>query len=178
MANKQALRELQARLADRLQAARTQTRGRSWLAVESAGTGFLFPLHEAGEIFPAGEVLPVPHSHPWFLGVANLRGHLHGVVELAAFLGLRAAGPGRPQARLVGFNAALDLNCVLLVDRLCGLRGESDLAPEAAPEDDGAAAAGRPRFAGGRLRDAAGRPWQELSLAALAADEAFLTIVD
>lgn len=174
MANKQALRELQSRLAERLQAARTQARGRSWLAVESAGTGFLFPLHEAGEIFAPTEVQPVPHSHRWFIGVANLRGHLHGVVELAAFLGLRPGGAGRSQPRLVGFNESLDLNCVLLVDRLCGLRGETDLTPD--PEDD--TGASRPRFAGARLRDAAGRSWQELSLAALAVDEAFLTIVD
>ncbi len=173
MANKQALRDLQARLAERLQVARTQVRGRSWLAVESGGAGFLFPLHEAGEIFPATELQPVPHSHPWFLGIANLRGRLNGVVELAAFLGLRPAAPSRTQARLVGFNEALDVNCVLLVDRLCGLRGESDVSVEA----DGDAAE-RPRFAGSRLRDAAGRSWQELSLAALAADDAFLTIVD
>ncbi|MET0351837.1 MAG: chemotaxis protein CheW, partial [Rhizobacter sp.] len=32
MANKEALRELQTRLADRLRAARTQERGKSWLA--------------------------------------------------------------------------------------------------------------------------------------------------
>jgi hypothetical protein len=29
-------------------------------------------------------VLPVPHTQPWFMGVANLRGGLHGVVDLAA----------------------------------------------------------------------------------------------
>ena len=49
MANKEALRELQSRLAEKLQAARTQERGRSWLAVECAGHGFLFPLNEAGD---------------------------------------------------------------------------------------------------------------------------------
>ena len=39
MAKKEALRELQSRLAERLQAARTQQRGSSWLAVEVAGRG-------------------------------------------------------------------------------------------------------------------------------------------
>ena len=42
MAKKEALRELQSRLAERLQAARTQQRGSSWLAVEVAGRGILF----------------------------------------------------------------------------------------------------------------------------------------
>jgi twitching motility protein PilI len=171
MANKQALRDLQSRLADRLQAAQTEQRGRSWLAVECGARGFLFPLRDAGEIFPIAPMAPVPHSHRWFLGVSNLRGHLHGVVDLAVFLGLKTGESNRDQARLVGFNQALDINCVLLVDRLSGLRSEQDLEAEA---DDGTL---RPKFAGGRYRDASSRVWQELNLAALAADEAFLGIV-
>src|SRR6187200_1459210 len=171
MANKQALRDLQSRLADRLQAAQTEQRGRSWLAVECGARGFLFPLRDAGEIFPIAPMERVPHSHRWFLGVSNLRGHLHGVVDLAVFLGLKTGDSNRDQARLVGFNQVLDINCVLLVDRLSGLRSEGDLEAEA---DDGTP---RPKFAGGRYRDASSRVWQELNLAALAADEAFLGIV-
>lgn len=171
MANKQALRELQTRLADRLQAARTQVRGESWLAVECSGRGFLLPLREAGEIFALAPVLAVPYSHPWFVGVANLRGHLHGVVDLAAFLGVKMAEAGRDQSRLVGFNPALDINCVLLVDKLSGLRSRDDLTPEPDPSTE------RPAFVGARLRDASGRLWQELLLSALAGDEAFLRIV-
>jgi twitching motility protein PilI len=172
MANKEALRELQSRLAERLQAARTQDRGKSWLAVECAGRGLLFPLAQAGEIFQLGALQPVPHTQGWFVGVANLRGHLHGVVDLAGFLGVKTHEAGREQSRLVGFNAALDINCVLLVDKLSGLRSDDELTPE--PVDDAAA---RPAFAGAVLRDANGRLWQELNLAALVGDEAFLKIV-
>jgi twitching motility protein PilI len=171
MAKKEALRELQSRLAERLQAARTQQRGSSWLAVEVGGRGILFPLKEAGEIFGPAPLVPVPHTHRWFMGVSNLRGHLHGVVDLAGFLGVKAGDAPSQQAQLVGFNQALDLNCVLLVDRLAGLRGDDQLTRE---PDDGAP---RPAFVGARYRDANGRQWQELSLAALAGDEAFLKIV-
>lgn len=171
MANKQALRDLQARLAERLQAARTEPLARSWLAVECSSRGFLFPLGDAGEIFAMVPLQPVPHSHRWFLGVANLRGHLHGVVDLAGFLGVKATESGRDQARLVGFNQAFDINCVLMVDRLSGLRSTEELTQEA---DDQAV---RPAFAGARFRDAAGRVWQELRLAELAEDESFLRIV-
>jgi twitching motility protein PilI len=170
MANKAALRELQARLAERLQAARTQQRGKSWLAVECSARGFLFPLGEAGEIFPLAPVQPVPHTHRWFLGVSNLRGHLNGVVDLAAFLGVKSSEAGRDQARLVGFNQQLGINCAMLVDKLAGLRSESQLTPE--PDD----AVPRPAFVGQRYRDAAGRSWQELNLAELAGDAAFLRI--
>lgn len=173
MAKKEALRELQSRLAERLQAARTQQRGKSWLAVDCAGYGFLFPLAEAGETFAqVPPLLPVPHTESWFLGVANLRGHLNGVVDLAGFLGLSpAAAAAREATRLVGFNAALGLNCALRVDRLAGLRNAAELTIEA--QDAGA----RPAFVGDRYRDAAGRLWQELSLAQLAADRSFLGIV-
>jgi twitching motility protein PilI len=171
MANKQALRDLQTRLAERLQAARTQVRGQSWLAVECSGRGFLLPLREAGEIFALAPIVAVPYSQRWFVGVANLRGHLHGVVDLAAFLGVKSHEVGREQTRLVGFNQSLDINCALMVDRLSGLRSEAELTSE--PADNGP----RPAFVGTRLRDASGRLWQELLLSALANDESFLKIV-
>jgi twitching motility protein PilI len=180
MANKVALRELQTRLAERLQEARTQERGKSWLAVEAGGHALLFPLHDAGEIFPVGPMLPVPHTHQWFLGVANLRGGLHGVIDLGGFLsGARQrasdAEPGveagRDQHRLVALNPALECHAALLVDRLAGLRNPAQLRPEASDGDP------RPAFAGDRYRDDSGRLWQEVRLAALASDPAFLKIV-
>lgn len=174
MAQREALRELQTRLAERLQAARTGDGQRAWLAVEASGTGFLLPLDQAGEIFPPGPILPLPHAQPWFLGVTNLRGGLHGVVDLGAFLGLRPAGAvaagGRDGGRLLAFSAALRVLSALRIDHMSGLRRASELTavPAAGP---------RPAFAGRLLRDGAGRLWQELDLAALAASEAFLSIV-
>lgn len=173
MANKEALRELQTRLAERLQAARSQSDAANWLAVECAGQGVLLPLAQAGEIFPIGPLVAVPHTQAWFVGVANLRGKLHGVVDLARFLGLAgAAAPqevGREQSRLIAFGAALEINCALLVDRLAGLRSAEQLQTD----DDGRP---RPAFAGTRYVDTAGRRWQALQLSALAGDEAFLKV--
>jgi twitching motility protein PilI len=171
MANKEALRELQTRLAERLSTARAQPAGKSWLAVECGSRGFLFPLRDAGEIYALAPLLPVPHTHRWFLGVANLRGHLHGVVDLGGFLGIRSEGH-REQARLVGFNPSLQINAALLVDRLSGLRAENQLSADATP-----VAGQRPPFVGLGYRDGAGRLWQELNLTELARDEAFLRIV-
>lgn len=175
MANKEALRELQHRLAERLKAVRGQAHSQSWLAVECSGRGFLLPLQEAGEIFAQTTIVPVAHAKPWFLGVANLRGGLHGVVDLAAFLGVkdaeRVAEMGRDRAQLVAFNAGMEINCALLVDRLAGLRSSGQLASE---PDAGQA---RPPFAGGCFRDATGRLWQELELSELARHAAFLGIV-
>jgi twitching motility protein PilI len=173
MANREALRELQARLATRLQQARTEVRVQSWLAVECAGQGFLVPLPTAGEIFPVGKLLPVPHTHAWFMGVANLRGGLHGVVDLAAFLGLRApmaVDSVREQSQLLAFNATQGAHCAVLVDKLAGLRSATQLTAEPADETV------RPAFAGQRWRDAEGRVWQEIDLGALARNEQYLAI--
>jgi twitching motility protein PilI len=176
MANREALRELQSRLAARLQSSQDQTRTANWLAVEAGGQGFLFGLAHAGEIFPLSALKPVPHTHGWFAGVANLRGGLHGVVDLAAFLGLRA--PALPEsvrehARLVALNPALGAQCALLVERLAGLRLPDQLQREPG-EDDSA----RPAFAGPVWRDAEGRAWQEIDLSALARHEQFLGIAE
>lgn len=174
MANKEGLRELQGRLAERLQAARSVERPTGWLAVEAGGHGFLLPLAEAGEIFPSKALVPVPHTLSWFIGVANLRGTLAGVVDLAAFLGLPSSSAPGDQARVVAFNPALEINAGLRVERLAGLRNPEQLTVEPALE----AASAPPAFVGRRLRDDSGRLWQELRLAELARDERFLHIVE
>ena len=174
MANREALRELQSRLAQRLQAARTEARSVAWLAVECAGQGMLVALPTAGEIFPLGTLLPVPHTQPWFAGVANLRGGLHGVVDLAAFLGLRptmsASDAVREHSQLLALNANLGSHCALLIEKLAGLRSADQLTAE--PAEDGP----HPSFAGARWRDADGRVWQEIDLPALAQNDQFLGI--
>lgn len=174
MAKREALRELQTRLAERLQAAMTELPSASWLAVQCGGQGLMFPLRTAGEIFTAAGVLPVPHTQPWFLGVANLRGGLHGVVDLAGFLGLRtrplAVDNLGDQARLLALNPASGGHCALLVDRLAGLRNPGQLTR--LPDPPGP----RPSFAGARYRDTQGQEWQEIDLAALAQQEQFLGI--
>ena len=175
MANKTALRELQQRLAERMQAAREQTLIATWLAVECAGVGLLFSLKQASEIFAPVPIKPVPYAKPWLAGVANLRGGLFTVVDLAVYLGLRDAAAGRAvasQSRLVSLGTDLNLNCALLVDRLAGLRSDEQL-PLVAQQPTGT----RPRFAGALRRDEAGRHWQEINLEALSRQENFLHIV-
>lgn len=170
MAKKDALRELQMRLASRLQAARDQPREAGWLAVECASAGLLLPLAQAGEIHALRDVTRVPHAVDWLTGVANVRGQLDAVIDLAAFLHLRDPGPVRPGAQLVVFNPQLGINAGLMIDRLAGLRDSSQL--ERLP-DDGQA---RPPFARHAWRDAQGRRWDELDLALLVSDSMFLEV--
>ena len=174
MSNKIALRELQSRLASRLQAAREQPREAGWLAVECAGVGLLLPLGQAGEIQAARDLTPVPHALPWLAGVANVRGQLSAVIDLALFLGLREAhaqvGAARLSAQLVVVNANLRVNCALMIDRLAGLRDTDQLDRVDTPPS------GRPHFASQQWCDKEGRLWEELDLSALVADPLFLDV--
>ncbi len=163
MAKKEALRELQSRLAERPAGGTDAAARQSWLAVECSGRGFLFPLQRGRrDLCQSAPMVPVPHTHPWFLGVANLRGHLHGVVDLAGFLGVKTGESVRANSRaLVGFNQTLDLNCALLVDRLAGLRSEEQLRREtddsspSPPSSVALSRCGRPAVA----RTEPGRRW-------------------
>ena len=124
------------------------------------------------EIFAVPDIAQVPHTQSWLTGVANLRGGLFAVVDLAGFLGLRQQTTRSDQSRLVALNPKLEINCALLVDRLAGLRNSDELSAVDATDVEPV-----PQFVGQRLRDRQGRLWQELNLQALAADEHFLGIV-
>lgn len=171
---KDALMELQGRLAEKLQAVRVVSSPTGWLAVECAGQPLLLPLSDAGEIFPVSTILPVPYTRRWFLGVTNLRGVLVGVVDLGAFLGLRdgRGGSTRDQARIIALSSGLEVNAALLVDRLAGLRNPTQLTlvAENLP--------GQPAFASAQYQDESGKIWQELRLSLLCRDEQFLQILD
>ena len=174
MANRDALRAFQSRLAGRLQAARSSGVSASWLAVEAGDARFLFPLGHAGEIFPWTPPQPVPYTEPWFLGVSNLRGGLYGVVELATFAAGRRNGAvsdaARAQSRLVALNELLEVNCALLIDRLVGLRGVEAFVASQPPAEDA------PSWMGASYTDETGEQWQEVNLQALSQQPQFLNI--
>ena len=174
MANRQALRDLQTRLADRLLIARKQGVAASWLAVETGSKKYLLPLSQSGEIFPWAGIQLVPYTQTWFLGVANLRGGLFGVVDLASFVDGKPPkfknDIERADSRLVVLNSALDVNCALLIDRLSGLRNQMAFKdflekPEHAPI-----------YFGNTYIDLNDDIWQEINLQVLALYNHFLTI--
>ena len=174
MAKREALRDLQTRLAQRLQAAQSEGMSVAWLAVRAGDTNYLLPLGQSGEIVPLGNAQPVPYAKDWFRGVINIRGNLYGVVDLAGFLATEA-GAARPAATapessVVTLNALLEVNCALQVDSLAGLRGGDAFASSApAPAD-------APDYFGNRFVDTEGQPWQEINLRVLSQSPRFLSI--
>jgi len=160
------LRQYQQQLLERMQAARTSSGARAnQLGVEIGGVRYLLDLLEAGEIVPVPALTRVPLTQPWYLGLANIRGNLVGVVDLAAYLGQPAVQGNAPPgaARIVTLAPALGVPCGLLATRVVGLRHAADMDP-IRPSDNT------------KLRDADGLDWTPLALADLVREERFLQV--
>jgi twitching motility protein PilI len=153
------LRQYQAQLLERMQAARSNTNARvSQLGVQLGQARVLLDLGQAGEIVPLMPLTTVPLTQPWYLGLANIRGNLISVVDLARFLGLGDTVAGS-DCRVITFGAGMGVNCAMLVSKVHGLRNAS------AMEQDGDG-----------LRDTDGVHWTPLDLAALVRDQRFMQI--
>ena len=95
------------------------------------GVGFRIGRHrfvggfgDVVEILALPAITPVPGAQPWMLGLANVRGSLHGVVDLKQFMeGERSAVNEGQRALLVRQPGG---NVVLLVDELYGQRSFND----------------------------------------------------
>jgi twitching motility protein PilI len=172
------LKSFQARVAERLRVAREQGVTASWLAVSIQGLHCLFPLSQANEVLPLTTIIPVPYSKSWFLGAINARGRIYGVVDLADYLVQEArqtvvASPNTnavSEFSLVGLNTELNLNCVLMVNKVMGLRTLENFPESMQP------AADAPDFFGTVYQDVTGTYWQELNLRNLSHSPGFLSI--
>ena len=141
----------------------------SRLGLSSGGERWLIRLGDAGEVITVPTIVSVPHTRAWFLGVANIRGNLFSVVDFAGFLG-QPATVMSGMTRLILFSTrAGELNAGVVVQRVLGLRNLSELAPAAPPQE-------APAWYAERWMDADGNAWQEIDLARLAHDPAFLQV--
>ena len=120
------LRDFTAQLAARLQAAPGPLATPARLAVRIGTESFLIDMSSAGEIVTAPPVTPVPWTKPWFLGLANVRGRLVGVIDLLCLAGGTPIAADDAQ-QLIVFNEGSKFNVGLLITRAFGLRNIQDL---------------------------------------------------
>jgi twitching motility protein PilI len=180
MADRESLKDMQSRLAERLKLAKTSGVSAAWLAVSAGGANYLLPLRQSGELLPISQSQVVPHTKPWFLGVTAIRGTLFGTVDLAQFIA--HAGGADEDAMdgmliledetpsLVTINPLIEAGCALQVGRLSGLRS-ADAFASSSP-----APAGAPSFFGNQFFDPQGGHWQEINLQTLSQSPQFLNI--
>lgn len=115
------LREFQQNLIDRLQETDVSAFRVSTLGVQIAGANWLVDMADISEISPMPPMTTVPFAKPWFRGVANVRGNLFGVIDMAAYdHSGTASGDADNRVLLVAERYAF--NAALLVDKIFGLR--------------------------------------------------------
>jgi len=164
------LREFQQNLIDRLRvkdlsAARVDT-----LGVQIAGRNWLVDMVDISEVLPLPALTAVPFTRPWFRGVANVRGNLFSVVDMAAYEHSgTAASTGSGQVSGDANNRVLlvadrfAFNVALLVDRVLGLR---DARTWSQSEVDGQI----------EYRDEQSASWRKLDVRGLLGQAEFLQI--
>lgn len=115
------LREFQQELIDRLQAADAAGARVSTLGVQIAGRYWLVQMEDISEVLPLPALTAVPFTKPWFRGLANVRGNLYGVIDMAAYERSGAA-TGDIHNRILLVAPKHRVNAALLVDSVLGLR--------------------------------------------------------
>lgn len=168
------LRQYQTQLLERVQAAKTGAAvGGRELGVLIGGRACLLDLTQIGEIMPPQPVTRVPLAHDWYLGLANIRGNLTGVIDLARYQGRGADNDdgAASERRFITFAPGLGFNCALLAGRVLGLRKLADMT--AAPASELASA---PAWCSQQFEDADGLQWTRIDLAQLVREPRFLLV--
>lgn len=170
LARRTRLREFQAQLVERMQAARTGASPYArQLGVLIGQRYCLLNLQEAGEIISVGTVTKVPLTQDWFLGLTNVRGSLVSVIDLARFQGQGVTQIDR-ESRIVVFAPGLSFNSGILVSRVLGLRNIADMREQASAAEAAAPWAAR------QYVDRDAQVWTELDLSLIVQDAQFLHV--
>src|SRR5262245_17296848 len=165
MARRTSLREFQQDLVRRLNEAAASDAPSARLGVQVGGELWLVRLEEAGEVIPVPPIAPVPLTRPWFRGLANIRGNLYSVVDLAAFQASEATAH-TPDARLLLVADRYGTSAALLVSRMLGLRNLQQFQQR--PGKSGRA------WESGLWVDRDGHLWRELNMNELVYHNDFL----
>ncbi len=168
MQDKQSLREFQTQLAEKLKFAQASNEVSSKLGFTAGGRNWLVDLDQVNEVVTVASLTEAPWAHPWFVGVASVRGALYGCTDLAAFIGL--AEPMPPgESRLLLAHPRFGVNAALRIERALGLRALSDLTPVPLP-------ASSPAWETSHWRGLDDQIWIEISMRKLVALPGFLEV--
>jgi twitching motility protein PilI len=130
MSKQSQLREYQTNILARLENAKKAgaEAPAGYLGVVIGTKHVLVNLQEISETLPIAEIHPVPIVKPWFLGVANVRGVLYAINDLAQILEDRFTSISS-NARLLLISEAVTTNVAFVVERMIGLRNLNEMKP-------------------------------------------------
>jgi twitching motility protein PilI len=125
-------------------------------------------MNDVNEVLQMPKITPVPLTHSWFLGVANVQGNLYGIADLAAYFG-GVHTTVEQKTRILLASPRFEVNSGLLVRRTLGIRNVTDFerVDDSVHSQMGVA---------GIYKDRQGQHWYELNLRDLVRDEDFLQV--
>ncbi|HEU4708585.1 MAG TPA: chemotaxis protein CheW [Methylophilaceae bacterium] len=138
------------------------------LGVKIGNVSGLVSLMDISEVLPVPEIIRVPLTHSWFMGMANVRGNLYALTDLAHFIGGDARALTH-ESRILLVHQRFGVNAGLLVDQLIGLRSINEMQVQKHTKDMQA-------WQLAQYKDASGQDWVELDLAALLGQKEFMQI--
>ena len=138
------------------------------LGVNMGGHHGLVSLTDISEVLLVPEIIKVPLTHAWFMGMANVRGNLYALTDLAHFLG-NEVRPITHESRVLLAHTRFGVNAGLLVDELIGLRSIDEMQVQSQTKD-------KQGWQLEQYKDANGQDWVELDLAALLGQKEFMQI--
>jgi twitching motility protein PilI len=169
MAKTSNLREFQEAILLRLKeaTAKGSAVSTSRLGVIVGSTRVLINLNEVSEVLPMPPIQHVPLTLPWFLGVANVRGNLYNITDLAQFMGLPPT-PKSSNNRIVLLNSELTTQVAVVIDSLVGLRSVEAMKRKSASKRK------QVYFGENSYEDVDKNEWLELDVGVLVKDKAFI----
>ncbi|MDP1658922.1 MAG: chemotaxis protein CheW [Methylotenera sp.] len=169
MAKTSNLREFQEAILLRLKeaTAKGSAVSTSRLGVTVGQKKVLINLSEVTEVLPVPPIQAVSLTQPWFLGVANVRGNLYNITDLAQFMGMPPTSKSANN-RIVLINSETTTQAALLIGSLVGLRSVEAMKERSVAENNGEF------FSKQSYEDADNNEWFELEVEALVQDKAFI----
>lgn len=162
MSKRFSLREFQQNVLNRLQVQASAGDRITTLGVQIGESNWLVDMAEISEVLEMPALTPVPLTKPWYRGVANVRGNIYSITDLAAFFG-QGASVQDAHSRVLLVGQKFSFNAGLLVTRVLGLR---DAKGWQHSEQDGME----------RYQDDGGQTWTRLNIKQLLQQPEFLQI--
>lgn len=162
MSTRFSLRDFQQGVLDRLKSQTTDANRVTTLGVLIGNEHWLVDMADISEALPVPILTHVPTVQPWFCGVANVRGNLYSVSDLAAFFGYDATVRDNA-ARVLLLGQKYAFSAGLLVTRVLGLRNAKAWTQS---EENGEI----------YLQDSSGQKWRRLDIVELLNRPEFLHI--
>lgn len=123
---------------------------------------WLVDMSDISEVLAVPHLTYVPLTKPWYSGVANVRGNVYSITDLAAYLKYGTTVHD-VQSRVLLVSPRFNFNCGLLVPKVLGLRNAREWQRT---EQDGEV----------YLQDSNGQQWRKLDIAQLLQQPEFIQI--